>query len=394
MTQEPTAAPPEHHATPGIAWAALDTPDGDLIKVTGDRQEALRWRTHYRFFCPTGSAYGCGRPLELTAGQLIRPYFRHQRGPGEPCVLMDAPNRATATHHLDLQEALKAWLAEMGHTAHLEHRLSPGRSRRVDLHVYVENLSHVLEVQLSPISAALYQERDADYRSRCDHVTWLFDAWAGIDSLVHASLSRYDDVAYRIEVDPDRRGEAPAPRAIRIGVQAASSAEPAWCPLTECRLTQEGFWTPHLDKVKADAVPPPPPPRLPRTPPTPDTPTPPPEPRVYRPRPVEEPLFRPDVLWYVDPHARLDTWTASQPNYSPADTRPWARDCPADDRPLAEFIDWLLRSRIYGSGTVDMFQLPDVPDGAARRCLTAAETAGLLTLLHLDTGTRWQLVTS
>lgn len=73
MTQDdPTAAAPaSHHNVPGIAWAALDAPDGDLVKVPQDRLQALQWRARSRFFCPVGSASGCGRPLELTAGLVV-----------------------------------------------------------------------------------------------------------------------------------------------------------------------------------------------------------------------------------------------------------------------------------------------------------------------------------
>lgn len=135
-----------------LVWAVTDGPDGDAsLELPDDRFRALDLKSRHNgmFWCTT-KASGCGEPLVLAAGPVVRPYFRHQRG--SECTLIGSPAAAPAYEHLQYQRALQQWLAKQGHHAALEKRLGP--DGRTDLHVVIDQLGHIIEVQLSPIGTS------------------------------------------------------------------------------------------------------------------------------------------------------------------------------------------------------------------------------------------------
>jgi hypothetical protein len=157
-----------------LRHAVVDGPDGlDACEVPTSRTEALTLRARHdnRFWCTT-QAGGCGGRLELAAGEIVAPYFRHEAGVRHCPLMRGDRSPADAYFHLAYQRALARWLRAQGYTPSIEHRFADGGGR-ADLHVSVESIRHSIEVQLSSISVTAWRERTARYADHVDQVTWL-----------------------------------------------------------------------------------------------------------------------------------------------------------------------------------------------------------------------------
>ncbi|MCW2904671.1 MAG: hypothetical protein JWO67_6936 [Streptosporangiaceae bacterium] len=217
----------------GVVWAVIDGPRGTrAVELPDDKREARRLRGEYRnrFWCST-EVGGCGEALELNAGDVYRPYFHHRRG--SVCAfIMDSDRAGRSYEHLQYQQALASWLVGQGYDPTLEKVLAD--DGRTDLHVVVNEVSHAIEVQLSPLSTAAWDMRNDRYARQVDHVTWLFGPGAKTIANTVTSL----------------RGLS---FALRPGVQVAvrdMDDEIQWSPLTECRLTESGFYAPGIKEAQ------------------------------------------------------------------------------------------------------------------------------------------------
>jgi competence CoiA-like predicted nuclease len=157
-------------------FAVLGDPDGDrVIAAPDDHGEMARLQREAHqaelgFFCAT-AAGGCGDRLSAVNGRQRRPYFRHF--PGAICGLREtAEVRDWFTHRM-IQNALVAWLHDLGFPAAIEQRV--GAHARVD----VLSANAVIEVQLSGETEISRQERTTKYG---ENVTWLFDPHRNITS--------------------------------------------------------------------------------------------------------------------------------------------------------------------------------------------------------------------
>lgn len=150
--------------------AALGSPDGELIVAPDFQAEMITLQRSARqagqgFFCPP-SLGGCGERLNVVAGPVRRPYFRHSRGSACGGV---AEGRDIFTHR-QIQHELIRWLAGLGFRAEAEHYFRGDRRSRVDVYVG-GGLDRVVEVQLSNETAASKLDRTERYGG---NVTWLF----------------------------------------------------------------------------------------------------------------------------------------------------------------------------------------------------------------------------
>lgn len=225
-----------------LRHAVIDGPDGTdacvLPPVTA-LARALREQHGNAFWCAR-RAGGCGGRLELAAGPVRPPYFRHKAGE-ESCPMLTGPRTpADAYYHLAYQRALDAWLRGQGLAPSIEHTFSDGGGR-ADLHVVVEGRSHSLEVQLSRINSPEWRERDERYRRHVDHVTWLHGPGAQ-PSLTADFLDR--GLALEIRTED---GE------VELGVQWDHD-QTDWAPLDQCVMTADGIWSPVMDEARAKAV--------------------------------------------------------------------------------------------------------------------------------------------
>lgn len=144
-------------------------------------------------------------------------------------------NRAEpAYEHLRYQQALQDWLQAQGYHPTLEKQL--GADGRTDLHVVVDEVSHAIEVQLSPLPAAAWRLRDERYRRHAQHVTWLYGRSAEAASANELSV-RGLSLALR-----------PGPE---IGVRDVDD-HTQWVALLDCRLTADGFVVPGLQDLARD----------------------------------------------------------------------------------------------------------------------------------------------
>lgn len=217
-----------------LLWAVTDGPDGtSAVALPDDRFEALaiKAKHHGAFWCTT-EANGCGGSLILNAGEVRVPYFRHH--PGAPCSFIGSESKAgPAYEHLRYQQAFAEWVIEQGYTPTLEKVL--GTDGRTDLHVVVDQVSHAIEIQLSPLSAVSWQERDTRYRRRVDHVTWLYGPAA--ESAGASELSQRG-LSFSLKPGPE------------VGVRDVDD-QTRWVPLASCRLTADGFQAPGVVEAKA-----------------------------------------------------------------------------------------------------------------------------------------------
>jgi hypothetical protein len=101
--------------------------------------------------------------------------------------------------------------------------------------------AQTIEVQLSPLPEAEWVRRDALYRSQVRVVTWLYGPYAetrAFDEMIERDVSLYVNA----ELKADGAN-------VQIGTQ--SIKDTTWSELGECKLTPEGFWTPHIEDARA-----------------------------------------------------------------------------------------------------------------------------------------------
>jgi competence CoiA-like predicted nuclease len=231
-----TFSPPKRggHMAGDLLLAVSDGPAGaDRVDMPADRHEAIRLRERHsnRFWCST-EASGCGGGLMIAAGPVLRPHFRHRRD--ARCSFIGSESKAgPAYEHLRYQRALLRWLESQGHLPVLEKTLGP--DGRTDLHVVVDAVRHSIEVQLSPLPANAWRERDAKYRRHHDHVTWLYGPSAEAAGATELSLR---GVSFSLRPGP------------HLGVQDVDQ-QTHWVELIECQLTPDGLFVPGVEQARA-----------------------------------------------------------------------------------------------------------------------------------------------
>lgn len=213
--------------------ACTDGPSGILIEEAPEAREdalALKRRHADAFWCSL-EAGGCGQKVELTAGQVRIPYFRHP--PGHSACAMGSSGNSTgdAYAHLAYQVALSQWLLEQGHSPVLE-RTFPESGGRADLHVEVTGTQHSIEVQLSPLTEESWQDRTAKYAQHVNATTWMFGPDRGTEA--RRALLADGEVAWRLKV---------AEGAVFVGTIAHDFEE--WAPLIACTFDAAGVHSPH-----------------------------------------------------------------------------------------------------------------------------------------------------
>ncbi len=221
-----------------LRLAVRNDADGDRVfRLSADRAGALRSKDELRsqgthLWC-SRQAGGCGGRLQINAGEVVRPYLKHTTGAGSCALAADITRAEHGYEHLLVQHTLRSWLEDQGLSVVLEKTIHGGR---VDLLVRIEELTHVLEVQLTPISNERWQARDAVYRHAAHDVTWLYGPRA-------ESAAAREQALRGVAVHLDHHQE-------RIGIAEASTGT-SWSPLSACRLDRRGFWTPGLDAAIA-----------------------------------------------------------------------------------------------------------------------------------------------
>ncbi|WGL52130.1 competence protein CoiA family protein [Nocardioides sp. BP30] len=243
-------SPPSHTKLDRLRHAVIDGSDGISIIVAPEDTETarkLRGADTQTFWCSTRGG-GCGRRLELVAGDVRVNYFRHRRGEAHYCDLADKPDAIERSLlHLLLQTILRDWLAEQGFNATIEATLPD--ACRADLRVEVHAVDHTIEVQISSITVPAWSLRDQRYRGRVDTVTWLFGARTSRPLINEVLVNR--GVAYTVARDADipLKGLT-RPEHIIIGTKSHTAEE--WHPLVECKMTSSGFWTPATEQALAE----------------------------------------------------------------------------------------------------------------------------------------------
>ena len=100
------------------------------------------------------------------------------------------------------------------------------------------------EYWLSPLPEAEWVRRDALYRSQVRVVTWLYGPYAetrAFDEMIDRDVSLY--------VDAELKADGAD---VQIGTQSIEDVQ--WTELGECKLTPEGFWTPHLEDARTETA--------------------------------------------------------------------------------------------------------------------------------------------
>ncbi|QCB92630.1 competence protein CoiA family protein [Cellulomonas shaoxiangyii] len=220
-----------------LRHAVTDGADGTAhVVAPAEREDALRLRIDHQFWCTT-QAGGCGQQLELPAGPVRGPYFRHKRG-ASPCALLSSGRDVGGAYaHLAYQRELMAWLQGQGYVPTIEHTLDG--AGRADLHVVVNGVEHTLEVQLTDLGSTAWRDRDDRYRGAVDQVTWLFGPAA--DGAASTQRAR-EGVTLRIGRDV---------QGVRVGVEVDGvEIDDSWNALPACRMEAGGVWTPSLDQAR------------------------------------------------------------------------------------------------------------------------------------------------
>jgi hypothetical protein len=218
-----------------LVWAVTDGAAGThAVALPESPAEARRLQRHYSggFWCAR-EAGGCGSRLTVAVVDG-RPSFRHLGG--TPCAFIRREDRAGRAYEpLRYQHALTAWLAGQGHRPRVAR--VPGLDGGADLHVVVDDLSHAIEVQLSPLSDTAWRSRDDHSHAAVRRVTWLFGPAAGTACATEAAV-RGVSLAVR------RQGTG-----LSVGVRDVDDRT-RWVRLGACRLTADGFAAPGMDEAR------------------------------------------------------------------------------------------------------------------------------------------------
>jgi hypothetical protein len=226
-----------------LLWAVTDGPAGtNVVRLPEDRSGARRLGAHRGGFWCSGAAGGCGGRLVLHAADGARPSFHHHHhhhpDDGDAhCRYTDRPWEAECGYqHLRYQRALTAWLAAQGHRPMV--RPVRGRDGSTDLHVVVADVSHALEVQLTPLPDTLWRQRDDRSRARVRHVTWLYGPGA--------EAAAATEVAVRgVALEIRRHGAG-----LAVGVRDVAD-QVRWVRLAACRLDADGLHVPGTGEARA-----------------------------------------------------------------------------------------------------------------------------------------------
>jgi hypothetical protein len=229
--------------------AVLADPDGErFIEAPATHEAMNRLQREVKgrgelFYCATALG-GCGEEVTAVNGDVRRPHFRHY--PGRICPLTPAVARDAYTH-LAIQNALVAWLHELGNLdAKREQRVGP--HSRVDVHCHPDA---VIEVQLSPEIDLSMQERNERYGG---NVTWLFDPDKPITS--RDSILTRDDIVLVVQLRPTHDDPAPTgQRPIDVGIRTVNVGDipgiTDWSPLKDCTFTPlDGLQHPGRDAAE------------------------------------------------------------------------------------------------------------------------------------------------
>ncbi|MCK0112835.1 competence protein CoiA [Ornithinimicrobium sp. F0845] len=311
----------------------------------------------------------------LKAGEVRRPYFAHAQS-DVSCRHRQRPEYAGRSYeHLHYQNALVAWLKNQGLTARIEHTFD--RGGRADLQVFVDGLSHTIEVQLSSLTDASWTDRDALYRQSVDQVTWLYGPHAGTGAGREQAVR-----GWALLIDQD----------VALGVRSHSTE--AWSLLDDCPMTGAGILVPGLreamdehaaimgqreaaEQEAADR-----------------------ERTQRRARDREEhrgrhawsevPYQTREAPGSIDPfRASLTAWRAFHPEselFVPRRGWSFLETVAETDHEAARFIAYLCE-QIYGAGPVNMFAVTGVSNPA--RIVNALQQAGMVTLLEIKGVSGW-----
>ena len=218
-------------------WAVTDGPAGtNAVALPGNCGSARRLDRHYsgRFWC-SREAGGCGGQLIVRVGDEPRPRFHHHAD--VRCRFTGRESDADrAYEHLRYQRALSAWLSAQGYRPRIAK--VPGQDGRTGLHVALDDVGHVVEVQLSPLSDTDWRERDDHYRSHARHVTWFYGP--------PAEAAATTEVAVRGVAFALRRHNV----GLSVGVRDVDD-HTSWVRLGACRLTTDGFHAPGAEDARA-----------------------------------------------------------------------------------------------------------------------------------------------
>jgi hypothetical protein len=220
-----------------LRWAVTDGPAGThAVALPEDGLDARRLALHYggEFFC-SRQAGGCGGRLVLSAGDGVRPYFRHPGSP--PCAFLGRGSAAGRAYEpLRYRRALEAWLARQGVRCRLEQLPDPDGG--ANLLVVAEDGSHAVRVQLSPLPDTAWRRLDDRYRARARHVTWLYGPAAGAAAATEAAVRGVSFAVRRHDVG------------LAVGVRDVDDRT-RWVRLAACRLTADGVAVPGAESARA-----------------------------------------------------------------------------------------------------------------------------------------------
>jgi hypothetical protein len=220
-----------------LLWAVTDGPAGTAPVALPEEGSAARvLDVHHDggFWC-SREAGGCGGRLVLRVRDGTRPQFRHS-GDARCTFTGRESDAGPAYEHLRYQRAVEAWLVGQRHRPRLEKL--PGPDGRTGLHVVVDDVSHAIQVQFSPLPDTSWRERDDRCRRQVRHVTWLYGPEA--ESAGDTELA-VRGVAYAV-----RRHNT----GLLVGVRDVDGGTRR-VRLGACRLTADGFEAPGTGEARA-----------------------------------------------------------------------------------------------------------------------------------------------
>ncbi|MFD0902098.1 competence protein CoiA family protein [Actinomadura sediminis] len=233
-----------------VQTAVLDGPMSlHPIAMPFDRPSAKLMRGRYEhrgFYCGKWLG-GCGKKLQTKIGEIRIPHFSHI-AEGRTVISCRRPsNDEKSADHLYIRRDLAAWARDQGRQVG-DMRLNgevPGEGGLCSGVTVPLQDGGVLEVSIrdgfGKHAKRLWDRRNRELAGgRRQQIDWLFAE--GLD-LEHV----YAEQGYAFMIKCDYVGME---RSVKIGTKTRGRVT-EWADLSECRLTDEGLWTPFLADAKA-----------------------------------------------------------------------------------------------------------------------------------------------
>jgi hypothetical protein len=236
-----------------VQTAVLRAPESlQPIAMPFERIDAILLRDRYAhegFFCGEWLG-GCGRKLYTRIGPIRIPHFAHTPENQDPISCRRAETDEKSADHLYIRRDLSTWMERQGRQIGqitIDGRLPMEGGYCTGLTIPIDK-GGILAVSIrngfGRDAKDEWQARNRELRRSSQQIDWLFMERLPVDYV-------YDEQGYVFRVRCETVG---LDRTVKIGTQTRGHI-PRWSDLSECKITDHGLWTPHVEEARKRSKP-------------------------------------------------------------------------------------------------------------------------------------------